>query len=222
MTKFSNPPPSTRQLAQQGDLRAIATLINQSFQQHQVRAEVQAAASRITVRLTGQSVPNPQLAAAVQKGLLSLKLTQFSELVVMGFWADEEAAMWVKRLSLSPTVGATQIRSDRPALNTIHAPSTATTAAEVAETRSPATMRQTRTAAAPSPLSTCIEQSSSPRTLMTKRVGIGISLVGIVAGITAYRNRSRWQFTIGRPATHSNVCSADFLAAGGALDELRH
>ena len=94
MTKSSNSLPSTRQLAQQGDPRAIATLINQSFQQHQVRAEVQAAASRLTVRITGQSVPNPQLAAAVQKGLLSLKLTQFSELVVMGFWADEAAAIY--------------------------------------------------------------------------------------------------------------------------------
>ncbi|MEM9502676.1 MAG: ankyrin repeat domain-containing protein [Cyanobacteria bacterium P01_E01_bin.43] len=214
-------PPSLRQRAQTGDTQAIATLINQSFRQQQVRAEVQATASRLIVRLIGQSVPNPQLAAAVQKGLLSLKLTQFSELVVMGFWADEEAALWVKRLSLSPTVGATQIRSDRPALNTIHAPSTATTAAEIAETLSPATMRQTRTAAAPTPKSTCNEQSSSPRPLLTKWVGIGICLVGIVAGITAYRNRSRWQFTIGRPATHSNVCSADFLAAGGALDELR-
>ncbi|MEM6435657.1 MAG: ankyrin repeat domain-containing protein [Cyanobacteria bacterium P01_D01_bin.115] len=221
MTKFSNPPPSTRQLAQQGDLRAIATLINQSFQQHQVRAEVQAAASRLTVRLTGQSVPNPQLAAAVQKGLLSLKLTQFSELVVMGFWADEGAAMWIKQLSLSPTVAATQIRSDRPAPTTIHVPPTATTAAEVAEIRSPAAMRQTRTAAATTSNSTPNAQSSSQHALLTKWAGIGLCLLGIVVGITAYRNRSSWQFVIGRPAPHSNVCSADFLAEGGALDEVR-
>jgi len=106
-------PRSLRQRAQAGDPTAIADLITQSFQKYQVQAEAYDEGTRLTVRLMGQSVPNPTLTTTIQKGLQSLKLTQFSELVVMGFLAGDEAATWVKRLPLSP-VARVMTERNRP------------------------------------------------------------------------------------------------------------
>jgi len=227
-------PRSLRQRAQGGDLAAIATLINRSFQKHQVQAEVYAAASRLTVRLMGQSVPNPTLAITVQKGLRSLKLTQFSELVVMGCLVGDEVATWIKRSSLSSVeselIGRDrpETESDRPSLKSpISAPSPSINKIQSAHRTSPSRSPSQREFATPKRHEGQAESRQTPNnsqlpshlSFPKKWVGIGLCLVGIMAGGPLYGNWSRLQLAIGRTAIPNYTCSAGFLAAGGALDQ---
>ncbi|MEL6320619.1 MAG: ankyrin repeat domain-containing protein [Cyanobacteria bacterium J06626_14] len=229
-------PRSLRQRAQAGDLTAIATLINRSFQKYQVKAEVHASSSRLTVRLMGQSVPDPTLATTVQKGLQFLKLTQFSELMVMGCLAGDEAVTWIKRLSLSPVesemterdrpeavndrpMPKSPIPASSPSMDKIQSATPTSPPRSPSQSVSAAPQRQEAQAGSIRTPDTC--QSSSHRSFPKKWIGIGLCFVGIMAGGVLYTNWSRLQIAVGRTIVPDYTCSAGFLAAGGALGQFR-
>lgn len=231
-----------QQLAKQGNPKAIAALINHSLQKYQVQAEVQAEAMRLTVFLTGTAAPAPQLAARVKQGLLSLNLTQFSELVVVGFRQGTEAATWVKRFALAPTTEAelAPTKRDHPiptSPNTTPVAATGTTpksissvtkatdAIDIESQRSKQSPQRTKSpVTSPShPLPT-----SSAFPLSTKQLTIGLCLVGVIAGGALYKNWWRLLNAMGHTATRESMSlckggingSRFYLASGGTLEDV--
>jgi ankyrin repeat protein len=208
-------PRSLRQRAQGGDPIAIAALINQSFQKYQVRVEVQAENSRLTIRLTGASGPNSKLAATVKKGLLNLKLTQFSELVVMGYLARDTAPIWVKRLPLSVME---QVQPERD-LPISAPPSTAPSPPTVASPKSISTITRktgktdTESRRYQSPQQTGAPKTSSPIPKMLRSGAIFLGLAIAIGLGVRYLQGNWWYlqtYKLSRQPTKANLCVDPF------------
>ncbi|MEM8603104.1 MAG: hypothetical protein AAGF24_04640 [Cyanobacteria bacterium P01_H01_bin.121] len=90
-----------KQLAKQGDLEAIATLIQHSFKRDQIEASVQTHGDTLEVSLYSATVPDQALTRRLERGLKQLEVESFSQVTVAGYQQGQLVPAWVETVPLS-------------------------------------------------------------------------------------------------------------------------
>jgi hypothetical protein len=89
------------ELAKQGDVRAIAALMNRPLQAKGITADVSAEGDRLDVRLEGQETPNQTaLVQFVHKGLSNLNIPVFNRVNLSGYQKGSSTPAWEQELPL--------------------------------------------------------------------------------------------------------------------------
>ncbi|MDY7020079.1 MAG: hypothetical protein SWJ54_01795 [Cyanobacteriota bacterium] len=98
--------PNILELAQQGNSKAIATLINQSLQSKGIHAQVKTHNGCLHVVLAAEQVPNPEsLVALIHKKLVFLKIQSIQSLKIHGRQIGKTSIAWTQQFSYSQLKG---------------------------------------------------------------------------------------------------------------------
>ncbi|MBE7380139.1 MAG: hypothetical protein F6J95_001855 [Leptolyngbya sp. SIO1E4] len=93
--------------AKQGDVSAIAALLNQSFQPQGIWAQVDPQGSGLRIILESTQAPDPEVTERrIQSGLARLQPQNIAELTVWGRALGETQPAWERRIVLTPGAAA--------------------------------------------------------------------------------------------------------------------
>jgi TM2 domain-containing membrane protein YozV len=98
---MTNSKPDTIQLAKQGDIRAIAALINQPLKPKGITAKVALKNGCLQIMLESAQAPNQSsLAAFIRKGVVSLEIPSIERVRIYGKQLGEEFPAWNQEFEL--------------------------------------------------------------------------------------------------------------------------
>lgn len=96
-----------KQLAQQGDPRAIAALLNHALKSDGGRAKVARQGDRLKIDLIAATLPDQTLLSRIVAGLKQLQITTISQCHISVYQVDQQQPLWSKTVTLTePTVAA--------------------------------------------------------------------------------------------------------------------
>ncbi|MBD0390444.1 MAG: hypothetical protein ICV54_29095 [Nostoc sp. C3-bin3] len=127
---------SVRELAKQGNPKAIATLMNRLLQPNGITAKAALKSGCLQVILESAQVPSPSWVTVLRRGLLSLGVTSIKQVKVYGRQVGKEIPAWSQEFKLVPPTNSKRSvvnpsplsQSDRTQVSTAFL--TATTQAE--------------------------------------------------------------------------------------------
>jgi hypothetical protein len=93
---------SVRELAKQGNAKAIATLMNRLLQPNGITAKAALKHGCLQVILESAQVPSPSWVTVLHKGLLSLGVTSIKQVKVYGRQVGKEIPGWSQEFKLVP------------------------------------------------------------------------------------------------------------------------
>jgi hypothetical protein len=91
---------SVRELAKQGNSKAIATLMNRLLQPNGITAKAALKSGCLQVILESAQVPSPSWVTVLRRGLLSLGVTSIKQVKVYGRQAGKEIPAWSQEFKL--------------------------------------------------------------------------------------------------------------------------
>lgn len=98
---MTTPKPNLLELAKQGDLKAIAALMNRPLQSKGITADVSAEGDCLEVRLSGETPPQQaSLVQFVHKGLSNLNIPVFNRVKLLGYQQGNSTPMWEEEVPL--------------------------------------------------------------------------------------------------------------------------
>lgn len=103
--------PTLFELARQGNLEAIALLINRSLQPHSITAKLIRHESCLKILLEGAEVPPQSIAKSLQKGIEKLEISTIDRLEIHGKQSDTHTLTWTKTVQLAPPKPSSKLPS---------------------------------------------------------------------------------------------------------------
>jgi hypothetical protein len=104
-----------KQLAQQGDPRAIAALLNHALKSDGVKAKVARHGDRLKIDLMGTTPPAQDLLPRITAGLKHLQVTTITQCYISAYQVDQQQPLWGKTVTLTePTAAAISPQAPSP------------------------------------------------------------------------------------------------------------
>ncbi|WP_199247397.1 CD225/dispanin family protein [[Phormidium] sp. ETS-05] len=115
VAKVSPQPPSLQQLARQGDVTALNTLINRALAHKQITAKVKLLDNSLAINLSSDPAPDEKVAVTlICRELVQLKIAVTTPINITGQKTDDTEPAWDRTIAPSELAALTQLELPKP------------------------------------------------------------------------------------------------------------